>query len=96
MSRVSLHLCLGLALGASLAGCDFDQSAFFEAPIEGVPGITHLAQTIDPLVGVDADDRIVVVGGYDGDADVGDLEVAGARVSVDGIFNMTQLLLSVR
>jgi hypothetical protein len=40
-------------------------------------GVAHLAEAIDALVGVDADDRVVVVGGDAACAHVGDLQRTG-------------------
>ena len=52
-----------------------------------VAGVAHLAQPIHALVGVDAQDGIVVVAGHHGDANVGDLQVAGAEERIDGVFD---------
>ena len=43
-------------------------------------GVAHLAEPVDALVGIDADDRVVVVGGHQHRTHVGDLELARRRV----------------
>lgn len=62
-----------------IAGVLTEQHALELQCVFTVSGIAHFAQAIDALVGVDADDRVVVVGGDDSDADVGDPESARGR-----------------
>jgi hypothetical protein len=61
-----------------------------------VAGVAHLAQAIDALVGVDADDRVVVVAGDHRDANVGDLEVRWSGEGVDGVLELAQAGLVFR
>jgi hypothetical protein len=50
-------------------------------------GIAHLAQAIDALVGVDAEDGVVIVAGDHGKAQVSDLESRRLRERADSVFN---------
>src|SRR5262249_51725939 len=52
-----------------------------------VAGVAHLAKAIDALIGIDADDRIIVVAGHYRDPHIGDLEVTRPREGVDGVLD---------
>ncbi|MCX6630550.1 MAG: hypothetical protein NTW28_23290 [Candidatus Solibacter sp.] len=59
-------------------------------------GIADFAETVDALVGVDADDGVVVVSGNRQSTHVGDLEIAGGRVGIDGAGRLLGLALCIQ
>src|SRR6187401_1746567 len=50
-------------------------------------GVAHFADAIDALVGVNADDGIVVVARNDGEAHICDAQIGWARIGVDAVFD---------
>src|SRR6266511_2096688 len=61
-----------------------------------VAGVAHLAEAIDALIGVDANDWVVVVAGDHRDAHVGNFEVRRAGIGVDRVFDATDAFLFFR
>ncbi len=61
-----------------------------------VAGVAHLADAVDALVGVDADDRVVVVAAHHRHAHVGDLEFGRAGPAAHGVFDSAQLRIFSR
>ncbi len=47
--------------------------------------VAHLAQAVDALVRIDADDGVVVIRGHENGADIRDLQLAGRGVPVQGL-----------
>jgi hypothetical protein len=66
-----------------VAGVLAQQHALELQRVLAVAGIAHLADAVDALVGVDADDGVVVVRADRRRSQVGDLEVGRAREGVD-------------
>ena len=72
-----------------VAGVLAEQHALELQRVLAVAGVAHLADAVDALVGVDADDGVVVIAADHRHAHVGDLQIRWARVGVDSIFNVS-------
>jgi hypothetical protein len=74
-----------------IAGILAQQHIFELERILFVAGVAHLADAVDALVSVDADDRVIVVAGDHRDAHVGDLQVARSREGGHSLLDLPAL-----
>ncbi len=76
-----------------VAGVLAQQHAFILERVLPVPGIAHLADAVDSLVRVNADDGIVVIAAYHRHAQVGDPKLRRAGVNANRVLHPTYMLL---
>ena len=78
-----------------VAGVLAQEHAFELQRVLLVPRIAHLAQAINALVGIQADDGVIVVGGHDRDAHVRDFELGWPGIGIDGVLHLSHLLFGL-